>query len=301
MIRRRLLFVIALPLVLSGCPPLSPNVALTKNLVYGSGRVMDGSGMPVLRDLRFDLIEPRDGSPRNRPAAVLIHGGSFVSGSKENPELVQYADGLARAGYVCFLINYRLLGEPPPAPPSFELDETAMGEPVPEELEAAIHAAFVDAKTALRHVRANAGRYGVDPDRIAVMGASAGAFAAVAAGVTEPEAFASDGPGFPVPPENNPETDPAPNAVIDFWGNGDIVLDDFSRGDPPMLIVHGVIDRQFGTPFDGARRMRNACLVNGIRHWFVSLPAEGHGAWDARPGGQSLAALSIDFLDTFLR
>lgn len=279
--------------LLSGCPRFSPNVQITRELVYGAGYVRDNPffGEYRLRDLVMDVLEPTDGSMTDRPAVVLVHGGSFSEGTREDEDLQAYADALATAGYVCFLIDYRLAGDNPPAPPGW--DNFLL-------LENAMHAAFVDTKTALRHVRAEAATYGIDPNRIAVMGESAGGFASVAAGVTGDMEFVSDHAALPIPAANNLGVSARPQATLVFWGNGSKVLDAFTPDDPPMLIAHGDADRQFGTPFSGAEAMRDACLANVIPHDFYPLPGAGHGAWEAQVDGASLADLTLSFLEEHL-
>lgn len=131
--------------------------------------------------------------------------GFVREGSRTDDGLLLVADRLASQGYVCFLTDYRLLGDgPPPAENSPKSDF-----PSPS----AVRAAIVDAKTALRHVRANSALYEIDPDRIVLFGESAGAVAALAAGLSEPEEYADDGPDFPAPPENNPGVNPVPQAI----------------------------------------------------------------------------------------
>ncbi len=91
------------------------------------------------------------------PAVVYIHGGGWRSGQRENDAAT--ADRLARTGYVVVNIDYRL---------------------VPDGV---FPLAVQDAFCALAFVRAHATDLGVDPDRIAVMGHSAGAHLAALVGV----------------------------------------------------------------------------------------------------------------------
>ena len=287
----RLLVLVGICSFSIGCPQttIPENTQLTSDLVYGKGYVDEAAPATkgyMLRNLPFDLIEPTEGPATNRPAVLMIHGGSFDGGAKEDEDLVTLAGALAEEGYVCFLIDYRLQDDAPPAPSPFDTTE----------LLRAIHAAYVDAKTAMRHIRANAATYGIDPNRIAVFGESAGAFAALAAGVSDPEDFASDGTGFEVPAENNPGIDPTPQVVIDFWGSADLILDEFDASDPPIMVVHGLLDTQVGTFYLSALAIRGACLENGIPLAFYGLPDQGHGAWDAEVDGKDLATLTLEFL-----
>jgi len=289
-------------LLLTGCPgpPLSPNVRLTSDLVYGVGYGSEeGKTDYTLRPLRFDLLEPTDNDSPDKAAVLLIHGGSFDHGTKTDEDLVAYADALASQGYVCFLIDYRLQGDYPPPADHWDASlPDIVWDFLP--IKDAIHAAFVDAKVAMRHIRANAAAYGIDPDRIAAMGESAGAFAALAAGITNATDFASDGPDFPVPAENNPAVFAAPAAIIDFWGSADFILDSFDGGDPPIMIAHGTNDTQIGTFYLSALNITNACEEHAIPYRLYTLWGEGHGAWEAEANDKDLATLTLEFLEDYM-
>jgi acetyl esterase/lipase len=60
-------------------------VAKTSNIIYGTGAINNGSGST---NLRLDLYRPTDigqgALPATSPAIVLIHGGGFTSGSKND-------------------------------------------------------------------------------------------------------------------------------------------------------------------------------------------------------------------------
>lgn len=142
------------------------DVGVAKDLVYGSAP--DASGTPV--DLKLDLYRPTGDTVAQRPAVVWVHGGGFSKGDKASG--ANFATYFAQRGYVVVSINYRLL-----APPSCggELD------PAPECEAAAIEAQH-DAQAAVRWLRVNASTYGVDPNRIAVGGGSAGAVTSLLVG-----------------------------------------------------------------------------------------------------------------------
>jgi acetyl esterase/lipase len=111
------------------------------NVPYGSA-----GGQQLL----MNVYTPPTGE-QPRPAVLTLHAGGFYTGSKDDPDIVRASYVLAIAGFEVFDIDYRL------APQS----------PFP----AAVH----DAQSAVGFVRQNAERYGVDPTRIGIAGASAGA------------------------------------------------------------------------------------------------------------------------------
>ena len=132
------------------------------------------------------------------------------------------------------------------------------------------------------------------------MGESAGAFAALAAGITNPGDFADDGPGFPAPPENNPGVSPLPVAIIDFWGSADLIRDEFDAGDPPIMIAHGTNDLTLGTFFTSALTIVAACNEHGIPCRFFPLIGQDHGAWDAKFDGKGLVEHTMEFLADYM-
>lgn len=111
------------------------------------------------RELKMDILAPKFCEGHTRlPAIVWICGGSFYTMDKAVwiPQLVH----LAERGYVICSVSYRTSNE------------------------AAFPAPLMDIKSAIRYLRAHAADYAIDPDRIAVMGESAGGTLAALAGVT---------------------------------------------------------------------------------------------------------------------
>lgn len=242
------------------------------------------------RPLLLDVYRPKGPAATPRPALVMLHGGGFTRGSKEHRHLTALAEYLAARGYVCFPINYRLLDAYPPAPPPFHMIS----------YQRTVHAAAVDAKAAVRFVRANHARFGVDPDRIGILGDSAGAIASIAAGVTDDDRFLADTAGGAPPPENHPGVPSRPAVIVDLWGSGEIVMDAFDPGDPPMLIVHGTEDDHIGVFFSAALSLKAACERHGIPHRFVPVEGAKHGAWREKVDGKGIAEIVHAFLEDFL-
>jgi acetyl esterase/lipase len=132
---------------------------LTEDVVYAE---VDGFS------LRYDHYRPRkvDGPA---PAVVVVHGGAWIHGDPS--QAAGNALHFARRGIATVSLSYRLAPEHRfPAP----VDDVRRG---------------------LRHVRAHAAELGIDPDRIALLGFSAGAHLTLMAHVARrlPE-LASPGP-----------------------------------------------------------------------------------------------------------
>ena len=104
-------------------------VRVTEGIVFGQGRVNAPAAGRV--DLRLDLYEPLTRSNGRRPAVLLIHGGGFVGGSRDQPDLVRVARGLAERGTVVLSIDYRLLGQQPvPSPRVAPVEAAAPDVPI---------------------------------------------------------------------------------------------------------------------------------------------------------------------------
>src|SRR5690348_14413320 len=98
-------------------------------------------------ELKMDIYQPAV-SGKNRPVAIVIHGGGWSGGDKT--QLAEMGRVFARNGFVSGNISYRLS-------PKFKWP-----------------AMIDDAQTAVRYMRANATKYGIDKKRFVAAGASAG-------------------------------------------------------------------------------------------------------------------------------
>lgn len=110
--------------------------------------------------------------PEARPAVILLHGGGWWRGERADLVVARpLAQALARAGFVAIVPEYRLACGTADAPRrAFGIDFTG-GAP---RCGATMADQVKDVHEAIRRVRADAKRLRVDPDRIALMGVSAG-------------------------------------------------------------------------------------------------------------------------------
>jgi acetyl esterase/lipase len=138
--------------------------------------------------LQLNLARPKNASGRT-PAILCIHGGGFRAGKREGWDA--RCKLLAEQGYLGVTVTYRL------APKS------------------QFPAAVEDVKAAVRWLRANAEKYSIDPDRIGVIGDSAGGHLAQFLGVTGgvPQ-FEGDG--------GNPTFSSRVSCVVNYYGPSDL-------------------------------------------------------------------------------
>jgi acetyl esterase/lipase len=189
---------------------------------------------------------------------------------------------------VAFSINYRLTAENPPAPDYWDIGN------VPR----AAHASFVDAKAAVRFVRANSDIYGIDPNKIVVWGESAGAIAAIAVAVTEQGEFENDGEDFPIPQLNHPAVSSEVQGCIELWGGTlGVLLIEFDVNDPPMMVLHGEEDDEPFVSFQQAELIHLTLEALNIPHEYYPIENAEHGAWNARVNGRGIKLLALDFIN----
>src|SRR5262245_24156594 len=214
-------------------------VSTTSNVTYGSATNIEGQTITLL----LDLYQPVGDTVTQRPAIVWVHGGSFTTGDKTSPELVDEANVFSGKGYVNVSINYRL-----------EPGGCAASAPT-QNCITAIKEALADAQTAVRFLRTNAATYGIDPGRIAIGGSSAGAITALNVGFSTSE-----------------DPSAAVGAAVSLSGAALFVTID--SGDAPSLDFHGTADPLVFYPL--AVNTQNLAVAAGLDSFLTTWVGAGH-------------------------
>ena len=135
------------------------------------------------RSERMDLYYPADPRPGDKfPGIVIIHGGSWCRGIRNAEREINIGTNLARMGYVCISIDYRL------ATPG---NVKKYGRTFPVNLQ--------DCKKAVQWLRKNAEKLHVDAGKIGCIGGSAGGHLAALLSVAGPDAGLEPESATPTP------------------------------------------------------------------------------------------------------
>jgi para-nitrobenzyl esterase len=265
------------------------------------------------RPLTLDLYLPPKRADRGSPLIVYVHGGGWMSGHTRHsgafenwPEVLA---SIASRGYVVASLNYRLSAE------------------------ASSPAAGHDVKFAVRWLRANAGRYGINKQHVGIWGGSAGGQLAGLAGTScGVEALAPE-----VADTNVRAQSDCVQAVVAWYGvfdfsplvqpgvgatpatrylgcesnecsDGAVSLASpirhVDRTDPPFLLIHGALDKTVAV--SQSQRFHAVLLAHGVKSQLLILPDVDHsfvGSSTERTRDASLRALraTIEFFDQTLR
>ncbi len=139
-----------------------------------------------LEKLDLYLTKNRNAGEKS-PAVLLIHGGGWKEGDKRQAREIEFGMTLAQSGFVAASINYAL---------------RSAGK-FPQNLQ--------DCKNGIRYLRAHADELGIDPNRISVMGGSAGGHLALLV------AYTADQPNL-APSQPYPGVSDKVSSVVDFYG-----------------------------------------------------------------------------------
>ena len=241
-----------------------PRVTVEENVVVPS---TDGY------ELRVDISRPANSSG-SAPALLFLPGGGWVSANRE-PLKERYGIPMAERGYVCITGEYRVLEQ------------------------AIWPAAIQDVKSILRWMRANSDSLGIDPERIALGGKSAGGhLALLAAGTNGLTEFDGDGPNAGYSSRISAVIGVAPASDIrEYWRRPP--LETYTANDssaaaltaanpvervtadyPPTLLAHGTSDERVDHQM--TMRMFTALEQAGVPTDLRLFAGQGH-MFDGEP------------------
>ena len=146
------------------------------------------------KPLELDVYSPPESVAKNGAGLVVVHGGSWNAGRRS--DFPQWNFWLARQGYTVFDVDYRLAPQPNYL--------TATG----------------DVKCALYWVKTNAARFEISPDRIALLGRSAGAHLALLAAYSAGDARL---PSSCADEQNDAQVNEKVCAVASFYAPTDLL------------------------------------------------------------------------------
>ncbi len=273
--------------------PVPPAVVVQTDIEYGRAETENGS-----KQLLLDLYTPGVDDPslpiEKRPAVILIHGGAFQTGSKEDPTLVNIARDLVLKGYVAAVINYRLQGDKPIPSDRVSHLPTQSGVAIPLEQQIAAQAALDDSITAFEWLISQEDYYRISD--IGIIGSSAGAITAINL------AYISDDFSINLPDRNRI------SFVVDYWGGALLPLDNSTqavqsvdKGEAPLFIVHGSND--IIVSFNYSVLLDQRAEEVGLDYQYHVIDGGGHGFAAIDPftvtlgDGSTIAETMYDWID----
>lgn len=250
---------------------------------------------------KMDAYLPPESFPRPVPAMLLIHGGGWTIGDKADKRERNIGTTLAAHGIAVFSINYLL-------------EKTEVDPQGKKTIVKAWPQNFYDCKSALRFLKKESARFGIDPQRIGVMGGSAGGHLAMLVGVTRQVEEMNRG-GLYLDQDNRVR------CIINLYGIPDVhkfqsrsfagaTPEETARNlnmaspctyfgvlTPPMLILHGDADKIVNVEM--SRELDRQLTAKGIVHEYVEVPGAPH-TFHLEPKEMDLRPVTLKFLDTYL-
>lgn len=236
------------------------------------------------RELMLYLVKPEGWKAADRrPAIVFFHGGGWVGGSPS--QFNEHSTYFASRGLVCVNVEYRLVSRDRPGPPV---------------------ECVQDARSAMRWVRSHAGELGIDPNRIASAGGSAGGHLAAHVGMVE---TLDD-------PQDDRKVSAKSNAMILFnpvldngpGGFGTKTIGEryrefspahnVSRDDPPAILFLGSEDRLI--PVATLQRLQGEMKWHGVACELRVYQGQGHGFFNYKKESPKFYTLTVIEADKFL-
>ena len=250
--------------------PVPQNIIMNKDVEYKN---INGIS------LKADIYYPKDQSKKH-PGIAMVHGGGWISGSKENEKYM--AMELASKGYVVIAIGYRLADV------------------------AKFPAGVEDIESGIQWLKENHKKYGLDKKKMAVVGESAGAQMATLMGVKSKNKIQAivniDGIVSFIHPEAEESTYAA------YWLNGDrdvnlknwteaSPLEYVDRNTPPTLFINSSQPRFHAGRDDMMKKLRQYDIPTE----FHEIKDSPHSFWSAEPWFTETLNLTVAFLDKVLK
>jgi acetyl esterase len=251
---------------------ISMNMTADAAEIYKNVEFSQIEGVTLSLDASIPEASPSNGRGPF-PAAIVVHGGGWVGGNRRI-DVAPLFQPLTDAGIAWFSIDYRLATDP---------------------LRFGIAAKDVEA--AIRFVKQHADEYHVDPDRIALIGESAGghlaSLAALNGGPSVKAVVALYSPMDLVALAKNSELIPAairnqlqgtPFEGLILARLGQLSPIEKVRSEmPPFLLIHGTADSI--VPFEQSRAMCNRMQSVGAECKVFPVRGAGHGIrrWESSP------------------
>lgn len=233
-------------------------------------------------ELKIHIFNPADlKASDKRPAIVFFFGGGWVNGSPT--QFFPHCKYLARRGMVAASAEYRIKNK---------------HHTTPKEC-------VKDGKSAVRWIRAHAGELGVDPERIAAGGGSAGGHVAAATATVDGFEEAGEDTNVSCRPDAlvlfNPVFDNGPNGaghekVKDYWRQIS-PMHNISNKTPPTIVFLGTQDKLI--PVATAEKYKELMAAKGCRCELRLYEGRAHGFFNYRGDMKDYNATMIE-ADKFL-
>ena len=214
------------------------------------------------QSLRMDIYEPLDRPENSHPLILLIHGGAFYNGDKQDITYEKWCRHFASLGYVAVSLNYRM---------GFLL-------PYKDAIDCAGYRATQDANAALRYLMHHADFYRINPDLVFTWGSSAGAITALNVAFlrdnNRPESVTKEGRIRKLAPDCTESF--RVRAVANLWGAvHDTTILANSR--TAVISIHGdddgIVPYGYGIPF---KKMLISSLSDGVKNTVSSVMSNGN-------------------------
>ncbi len=236
------------------------------------------------KPLRLNMARLKKRGDKPLPVVVNVHGGGWMMRDKDDPWFTDKVLYLAERGFFAVSIDYRLSGEAP------------------------FPAAIEDCKCAVRFLRANAEKYGINPDQIGAWGESAGGHLVLLMATADEKAGLEGQGGWE-------KYSSRVQAVVSWYGPTDLrgwknkkdkdklgpvgqflggpeaekkdlyalasPITHVSADDPPALFIHGAKDN--GVPVSQSENMHKALQAKDVSSRLIVIEDSKHGFYNLGP------------------